>query len=160
MAVNDARRDYCAVQKAAAGSGAVFLLVGILGFIPGITTNYDALAWAGHESGATLLGLFQVSVLHNVIHLAFGIAGLVMARSFSGARNYLVGGGVVYAVVLLYGLVIDRASSANFVPVNSADNWLHLVLAVAMIGLGVALSRRDARTAAPARRAGVPRTAR
>lgn len=159
MAVNDAGRDYGAVQKAAGATGAVFLLVGILGFIPGFTTHYDKLSWAGHESGATLLGVFQVSALHNVVHLAFGVAGLLMARSVTGARNYLIGGGVLYAVVLLYGLLIDRTSSANVLPVNTADNWLHLILAVAMIALGVALSRRDTRTAR-AGAARVPRTAR
>jgi hypothetical protein len=129
------------VQIAAAVFGVVFLLVGILGFIPGVTTNYDQLAAAGHGSGALLLGVFAVSVLHNIVHLLFGVAGLAMARTPAGARNFLIGGGVVYLVLWLYGLLIDHGSQANFVPVNTADNWLHLVLAVAMIGLGVALTR-------------------
>lgn len=129
------------VQVAAMVVSVVFLLVGILGFIPGVTTNYDQLGLAGYGSTALLLGLFMVSVLHNLVHLAFGVVGLVMARTATGARNYLVGGGIVYAVLWLYGLLIDHGSSANFVPVNNADNWLHLVLAVAMIGLGVLLGR-------------------
>ena len=129
------------VQLAAAAVGAVFLLVGILGFIPGITTNYDQLAFAGHESGALLLGLFAVSVLHNLVHAAFGVAGLLLSRTRSGAKNYLIIGGVVYAVLWLYGLLIDHGSAANFVPVNTADNWLHLVLAVGMVALGVLLGR-------------------
>jgi Domain of unknown function (DUF4383) len=133
------------VQLAAAVVGAVFLLVGILGFIPGITTNYDQLAFAGHESGALLLGLFAVSVLHNLVHAAFGVAGLLMSRTRSGAKNFLIIGGAVYAVLWLYGLVIDHGGPANFVPVNTADNWLHLILAIAMIGLGVLLGR-DVRT--------------
>ena len=120
----------------------VFLLVGILGFVPGITTNSGDLEFMGHDSGAKLLGLFQVSILHNVVHLLFGVAGILMSRTDSGARSYLVGGGVVYLVLWIYGLVIDQASAANFVPVNTADNWLHFVLGVGMIGLGVALSRR------------------
>jgi hypothetical protein len=136
------------VQLAAAVVGAVFLLVGILGFIPGITTNYDQLAFAGHDSGALLLGLFMVSVLHNLVHAAFGVAGLVLSRTPAGARNFLVYGGIVYAVLWLYGLLVDHGSPANFVPVNTADNWLHLLLAVGMIALGVLLGRRDR---APAR---------
>ena len=137
------------VQLAAAVVGAVFLLVGILGFIPGITTNFDQLAFAGHESGALLLGLFAVSVLHNLVHAAFGVAGLLMSRTRSGAKNFLIVGGIVYAVLWVYGLVIDHGGPANFVPVNSADNWLHLVLAIAMIGLGVLLGREvHTRTAA------------
>ena len=130
------------LQTAAAVVGAVFLLVGVLGFIPGVTTQYDQLGFAGHESGALLLGLFQVSVLHNLAHLAFGVAGVAMARSVSGARNYLIWGGAVYAVLWLYGLLVGHGSPANFVPVNTADNWLHLLLAVGMIGLGVLLGRR------------------
>jgi hypothetical protein len=129
------------VQLAAMVVGAVFLLVGIAGFIPGITTNYDQLQLAGHESGALLLGVFQVSILHNIVHLAFGAAGLAMARTAAGARNYLIGGGVIYAVLWLFGLLIGDAAPANFVPVNMADDWLHLVLAVGMIGLGVLLGR-------------------
>lgn len=136
------------VQLAAAGVGVVFLLVGILGFVPGITTDYDQLTLFGHMSGAALLGLFNVSVLHNLVHLLFGVVGLALARSATGARGYLIGGGVVYLVLWVYGLVIDFDSAANFVPLNTADNWLHLVLGVAMIALGAVLGRAVA-TRAP-----------
>jgi len=122
---------------------AVFLLVGVLGFIPGITTDYSDMTFAGHDSGAQLLGVFGVSILHNVVHLLFGVAGLVLARSWSGARAFLVGGGAVYLVLWLYGLLIDQHSSANFVPVDDADNWLHLALGLGMVALGLLLSRPD-----------------
>ncbi|MGW7329011.1 DUF4383 domain-containing protein [Streptomyces sp. NPDC054840] len=130
------------VQQAALVVGAVFLLVGILGFVPGITTDYDTLAFAEHHSEAKLLGIFQVSVLHNIVHLLFGVAGLAMARTATAARAYLIGGGIVYLVLWLYGLLIEYDSAANFVPVNSADNWLHFVLGLGMIALGIVLSRR------------------
>ncbi len=130
------------VQKAALAVGAVFLLVGILGFIPGITTDYGSMTFAGHESGAHLLGIFEVSILHNLVHLAFGVAGLLLARTWSGARGFLIGGGVIYLLLWLYGLLIDFEKPINFVPVNSADNWLHLALGVGMVLLGVLLSRR------------------
>ena len=129
------------VQKAALAVGAVFLLVGILGFIPGITSNYDQLGAAGHDSEALLLGVFQVSILHNIVHLLFGAAGIAVARSISGSRNYLIWGGAIYLVLWLYGLFIDKDSAANFVPVNTADDWLHFVLGVGMILLGVLLTR-------------------
>ena len=130
------------VQKAALAVGAVFLLVGILGFIPGITADYDSMTLAGHESGAKLLGIFEVSILHNLVHLAFGVAGLLLARTWSGARGFLLGGGVIYLLLWLYGLLIDFEKPINFVPVNNADNWLHLGLGVGMVLLGVLLSRR------------------
>lgn len=138
-------RDLHPLRLAATVVAAVFLLVGILGFIPGATTEYDGMAFAGHESTAMLLGVFHVSILHNIVHLLFGIVGLVMARTAAGAFGFLIGGGVVYLVLWLYGLIIDFDSSANFVPLNTADNWLHLILAIGMIGLGLALRRVPAR---------------
>gem|GEM_PF-147579 len=128
-------------QRAAALVGATFLLVGILGFVPGVTTNLDEIEFAGHESGAELLGLFQVSVLHNIVHLLFGVAGLVMARRHPAARAYLIGGGAIYLGLWIYGLLTDHDSDANFVPLNTADDWLHFGLGVGMIGLGVLTSR-------------------
>lgn len=132
------------VQSAAGAVGAVFLLVGVLGFVPGITTDYDQMAVLGHHSGAMLLGLFAVSVLHNVVHLLFGVAGLALARSASGARLFLVGGGAVYLVLWLYGVIIDESGPANFVPVNAADNVLHLLLGVVMVAVGVVTGRMAA----------------
>ena len=132
------------VQKAAAVVGIVFLLVGVLGFIPGITSNYSSMSFASHHSDAKLLGLFQVSVLHNLVHLVFGVAGLALARTISGARNYLVVGGIIYLVLFVYGLIVSENSMANFVPVNTADDILHLVLGLGMIALGVVLTRRRA----------------
>jgi arginine exporter protein ArgO len=141
------------VQKAALAVGIVFLLVGVLGFIPGVTTNYDQLEFASADSEAMLLGVFQVSILHNIVHLLFGVLGLVMARSASGARTYLVFGGIVYLVLFLYGLLVGQDSAANFVPVNTADDILHLVLGIGMILLGVVLTRRRSDvTAGDARR--------
>lgn len=129
------------MKKAAAAVGAVFLLVGIAGFIPGITTNYDELMVAGPDSEAKLLGLFQVSVLHNIVHLAFGVLGLLAAKAWDSAKLYLIGGGALYLVLLVYGLIVDKDSDANFVPFNTADNWLHLGLGVGMIALGMALAK-------------------
>ena len=135
------------LQLAALVVGAVFLLVGILGFIPGITTDYDTLTFAGHHSEAKLLGIFEVSILHNIVHLLFGVAGLVLSRRADTAKAFLVGGGVVYLVLWIYGLLVDKDSAANFVPLNTADNWLHFVLGVGMIALGLLLSRTPAATA-------------
>ncbi|MFD5106558.1 DUF4383 domain-containing protein [Streptomyces cinereoruber] len=132
------------VQQAALAVGAVFLLVGVLGFVPGITTHYDTMEFAAHHSEAKLLGIFQVSVLHNIVHLLFGVAGLALARSAGTARNYLVVGGAVYLVLWLYGIFIDHDSAANFVPVNTADNWLHFFLGIGMIALGLLLGRGTA----------------
>ena len=136
------------VQLAATAVAATFLLVAVLGFVPGITTGYSDLSLAGRESHAELLGLFQISVLHNIVHGLFGVIGLVLARSVVGARNFLFGGGAVYLVLTAYGTVIDLDSAANFVPLNIADNFLHLFLGTSMIGLGVVLGKQAVRPAA------------
>ena len=125
------------MQRAATAVAAAFLLVGILGFIPGVTTNYDEMELAGHESGAQLLGIFGVSVLHNVVHLIFGAAGLAMAKTAKSASSYLIGGGVIYLVLALFGVLIGHDADANFVPLNDADNVLHLLLGLGMVALGL-----------------------
>jgi hypothetical protein len=129
------------LQVVALASGALFLVVGVLGFVPGVTTNYSDLMFAGHESDAQLLGIFKVSILHNLVHLLFGALGILASRTVRDSRNFLIGGGVVYLLLTLYGVAIDHGSDVNFVPINTADNWLHLVLGIGMIGAGVALSR-------------------
>jgi hypothetical protein len=132
------------VQTVARLVGIVFLLVGIAGFIPGLTTNlYDGLDFAGDGSEAELLGLFQVSVLHNIVHALFGV-GIFMAATPSGARTFLIGSGAIYVVLFLLGIV----GGADWVPVNDADDWLHLGLAVGLLGLGFGLTRDRHRTVA------------
>lgn len=135
------------IRKAAMAVAVAFLLIGVLGFVPGVTSDYGAMEFAGNESGALLLGLFQVSILHNIVHLLYGVAGLAMGRTADGARAYLVGGGIIYLVLWIYGLVVDETSAANFVPLNDADDWLHLGLGAAMIALGLLLWRRTGSTA-------------
>ncbi|MDQ0822316.1 hypothetical protein QFZ79_000053 [Arthrobacter sp. V4I6] len=136
------------IQKASMVVGAVFLLVGVLGFVPGITANYDQLHFAGHHSEALLLGLFQVSALHNIVHLLFGAAGLALAKTASGARSFLLYGGIIYLVLFVYGLVIPQDSAGNFVPLNGFDNVLHLLLGVGMVALALILTKGHAKARA------------
>jgi hypothetical protein len=139
-------RDRTPVQSLAALVGVVFLLVGVLGFVPGITTHYSDLSFAGHGSGAKLLGIFQVSILHNIVHLLFGVVGLALARTADGARTYFLGGGSVYIVLWVVGL----AGAANWIPANTADNWLHFGLGAGMILLGLVAGRATSRVASAA----------
>ncbi|WP_347222389.1 DUF4383 domain-containing protein [Mycolicibacterium poriferae] len=124
---------YMAVQGAALIVAAALTLIGLLGFIPGATANVGELAWAGQHSGATLFGVFVVSVLVNAFHLVLGGLGFAMAPSYSGARAYLLLGGVLYLGLWLYGLLVERGSDAHVVPLNGADNWLHLGIGAVML---------------------------
>jgi Domain of unknown function (DUF4383) len=130
-------RDRTPIQSLAALVGVTFVLVGVLGFVPGITTHYGDLSFAGHDSGAKLLGIFQVSILHNIVHLVFGVVGLSLAKTLDGARNFLVGGGVVYLALWVLGIV----GAGGWIPSNTADNWLHFALGAGMIGLGFVAGR-------------------
>ena len=134
------------VQTVARLVGIVFLLVGIAGFIPGITTNlYDGLEFAGDNGNAELLGLFQVSVLHNIVHALFGI-GILMAATPQGARTFLLGSGAIYIVLFVLGIL----GGGDWVPINDADNWLHLALGVGLVALGLITTRDRATTVARA----------
>lgn len=143
------------IQKTALIVGIVFLLVGVAGFIPGLTHSAEHLHGAGAGSEAQLLGVFQVSVLHNLVHLAFAVAGLAVAARARASRLYLIIGGLIYLVVWLYGLVAVGNDQLNILPVNDADNWLHLGLALGMVLLGIFVGREPR---VPATRAHTPRT--
>jgi Domain of unknown function (DUF4383) len=129
------------IQRAAAATALLFGLAGLLGFLPAVTTDLGALEFAGHNSRALLLGLFAVSVVHNVVHLLTSIFGFALALTTSGARGFLIGGGVTYLVLCFYGLIIDVDSGANVLGFNAADNWLNLGLGAGMIALGLLSGR-------------------
>ncbi|MBA3309184.1 MAG: DUF4383 domain-containing protein [Nocardioidaceae bacterium] len=140
MAANDSSAEgtrRSAPQMIGLAVAAMFYLIGVLGFVPGVTQNYGSMELAGHQSRAELLGLFQISILHNIVHLLFGLVGSLMSRTTTGTIGFLIGGGLVYILLWVYGIFVDMGGPANFVPLNSADNWLHLGLSVGMILLGL-----------------------
>jgi hypothetical protein len=129
MSTGDLRRGMTWPQVLALAIGAVFALIGVIGFF--ITGFGD---FAGH-TGKTLLG-FEINGLHNVVHLLIGVAGLALARTHPGARTYgwLLAAG--YGAAFLYG-IFAVGRDWDFLSLNWADNWLHLVTALA--GLAIAL---------------------
>ena len=85
-----------------------------------------------------LLGILQVSILHNIVHLLFGVAGLAQSRTGNGACNYLVWSGDLSSA-FMYGLIVDQGSAANFVPLTLPTTSF----GIGMIVLGLALTRRS-----------------
>ena len=123
--------------------GAVYLLVGIVGFF---VTGFDNFA---DNSQHEMLLFFMINPLHNVVHIVIGLAGLLLARTLTGARTYGWLLAVGYAAAFVYGL-IAAGKSWDFLNINAADNVLHLLTAV--VGLVIALApvttgARAARTA-------------
>lgn len=123
------------VQRAATVFGAVFILVGILGFIPAFTPN-------GH-----LLGIFEVNGVHNVIHLLSGVAALVLSRTHKNARLYFQVFGVVYGLVTLLGVFYGDNDLLGIVAHNIADIFLHLVITAAALYFGFGTPRDETHTA-------------
>ena len=118
--------------------GAVYLLVGIVGFF---VTGFDN--FAGNDQPDALLGIFMINPLHNIVHIVIGVAGLVLARTLAGARTYGWLLAVGYGAAFIYGL-IAIGESWDFLNINAGDNVLHL--ATAVVGLVIALG--PVRTAA------------
>ena len=123
------------VQKLAWVFGIVFLAVGVLGFVPGITTD------------GMLLGLFMVGGLHNVIHLVSGLAALAAAWGLYSSRLYFQVFGVVYGLVTVVGFV-QGDTVLGLIMVNMADNVLHLVIAAAALWIGFGM-KEEGMQAAP-----------
>jgi hypothetical protein len=129
------RDDGRNIRTAALAFGITFLVVGVAGFIPGVTQDTSRLNEFGSVA-ARLLGVFGVNWLENATHLLFGIVGLAVSRRAKQARAYFLVSGALYLVLWLYGMVIDLQSSANFLGVNQAGNWLHAAIGAAMIAIG------------------------
>ena len=117
------------VQKVAMVFGVAFLLLAILGFIaPG------GMVMAPDAGAGMLLGMFPINLLHNVVHLIFGIWGLAASRSFSGAKSYAQIGGVIYIVLAVCGWL--KPDGFGLVPLGSNDVWLHAVLGIVLAAVG------------------------
>jgi hypothetical protein len=115
--------------------GIVFLVVGAGGFIPGLT----AMNHGGHPADAEVtmrtlfgyeLGMFPVNVLHSIVHLLFGVWGILAARSFGGARSYFRSVAVIYALLTVMGFIPSLRSTFGLIPLYGADIGLHAVLAI------------------------------
>jgi hypothetical protein len=118
------------LQKLAGVFGVIFIVVAILGFI----TPGGMAMTMGPDTGL-LLGVFPVNLLHNIVHLAFGIWGLAASRSWSGSKSYFTIAGVIYAVLTCVGFL--SPSGFGLVPLGGADIGLHAVLAIVMLGIGL-----------------------
>ena len=120
------------IQKLATVFGIVFILVAIVGFI---TPGGMYMQPSDPAMAAKALGIFPVNLLHNVVHLLFGIWGLAAARSWGGSKSFFVWAGVIYAVLTVLAFV--SPSGFGLVPLAGPDIGLHCLLAIVMLGIGL-----------------------
>lgn len=118
--------------------GIVFLAVGILGFVPGVTTT-------GADGMPMLLGIFMVNTVHSIVHIASGAVFLFASMSGAAAASlWFKIFGLIYAVVAVMGFVVGHGMIFGLISNNPADTWLHVVLAVAMLAIGFGSSKQAA----------------
>jgi hypothetical protein len=129
--------------------GIVFLLVGALGFVPGVTVPHTHPEVTADSNLGLLFNLFPVNLLHNIVHLLFGIWALFASRSVDSARTYFKSVAIIYAVLGVMGLIPGLRTTFGLIPLYGHDIWLHFLLAGVAAYFGFA--RRDEVTAAPAR---------
>jgi hypothetical protein len=119
--------------------GLGFLLVGILGFVPSLMTSPPSDAGLRVNVGYGLLfGLFPVNMLHDLVHLAFGVWGVVVWRNFAASRLYARSVTVIYAIVAIMGLFPVLRVTFGLMPLFGHDIWLHAVIAIVAAYFGFA----------------------
>jgi Domain of unknown function (DUF4383) len=123
--------------------GIVLVAAGILGFF--YNSSFDA------DSRDAVLGILDVNAWHNIFHIATGLIGLAVAGSYGNARVYALGLGAVYIVLAIYGFILGSDGELlGFIPVNTEDNFLHLLIGIAGVGAGLATAPEPAATTAAA----------
>jgi hypothetical protein len=128
-------------QKLAGVFGVVFVIIAILGFIAPGGMNMQP---TDPATSAQAMGIFPVNLLHNIVHLLFGLWGLAASRSWPGSVSFLKTGGIIYAVLTILGFVAP--DGFGMVPLGGNDIWLHAVLGIAMLAIGFT-AKDGARTA-------------
>ena len=117
------------VQRVAQIFGWVFIIVAVLGFF----VSRGSME-ADMEMAPRVLGLFPVNLLHNLVHLAFGVWGVMAARAWASAKTYCQAAGVIYLVLAALGFVVPE--TFGLIPIGGNDIWLHAVLGVALAYFG------------------------
>lgn len=110
--------------------GIAFLLIGLSGFVPGLSPAHTHPGLTVDAGSAMAMGLFPVNLLHNLFHLAFGVWGLLAARSVGAARSYGKSVAVIYGLLTIMGLIPVTDTTFGLVPIYGNDVWLHALLAV------------------------------
>ncbi len=121
------------IQKFTKIAGILFVAIGVLGFVPGLTLFHpagDLSADPAHSHHGMLFGLFPINVLHNLIHIGFGIWALSAAKDAGKSRTFCRANAVIYAMLAVMGLVPGLNTLFGLVPLYGNDVWLHGLIAL------------------------------
>ncbi|HUO81748.1 MAG TPA: DUF4383 domain-containing protein [Gammaproteobacteria bacterium] len=133
------------IRKFALVFGIIYVVVGVLGFVPGLvqppTAATDLVVEANH---GRLLGLFPINLLHNVVHLLIGAWGIVGSRSLSGAVTFSRGIAIIYGLLAVLGLIPATNTVFGLVPIHGHDIWLHAGSALVAAWFGWMAPRTEA----------------
>lgn len=140
MAAMQVARERTFVQRAAQIFGWAFVILGVLGFlVTGASMEDDPLL------APRLLGLFPLSVMHNVVHLLVGVWGIASVGSHAASKAYALGAGVIYLLLAVLG--VFTPDMFGMVPIGGNDIWLHLLFGVPLVAIGLMARRREAAVA-------------
>ncbi|MCU1290671.1 MAG: hypothetical protein JWN60_2900 [Acidobacteria bacterium] len=132
--------------------GIIYIIAGIAGFIPALTPHTGDLHPLTIETAhGRALGLFPVNILHNIVHLAIGLWGVLGSRSLSGARLFARGLAIIYGLLAILGLIPGLNTMFGLVPIYGHDVWLHAGTALIAAYFGF-IARSDGEPAASATR--------
>jgi hypothetical protein len=138
------------VQSFARIVGIIFVVVGIMGFMPWFVQPLADMPGLAVETGyGRLLGLFPVNVVHNLVHLGAGIWGIVAARSFMGSVTFARAIAIIFGVLTLLGLIPATNTLFGLAPLYGIDVLFHAVLAIVAAYFGFAAPARTPTTQAP-----------
>jgi hypothetical protein len=112
-------------------SGIVFVLIGILGFVPSLTPlPFGPPPINVGQGYGFLFGIFPVNVLHNLVHVLVGLAGLAAYWGVVGPRGYARGLAVFYGLLTIMGLIPPLSTFFGLIPIFGADIALHFLTAL------------------------------
>jgi len=117
--------------------GIVYLLVGLLGLIPGMITAADTPGVTVDVLRGNLLGIFPVNILHTLVHLLLGLWGVIAYRSYDASRSYARTAGILFLALFVFGLIPGLNTLFGLTPLYGADIWLHLVSGIIALYFGL-----------------------
>jgi hypothetical protein len=125
------------VRRFALIFGIVYLVVGVLGLIPALLTPAALPGVSVTTLSGLLLGIFPVNLIHTLVHLIFGIWGIVAYRSYSGSRSFAWVAGIVFLVLALFGLIPGLNTLFGLAPLQGSDIWLHAVSGILALAFAI-----------------------